>query len=307
MRTQASSSNDDATQRLAEKLKLIRGQHQGSPEERSRQALQEALREELGTLSEEDAGRRLDHLREHFLGEAREREEQFETLRTEVNRLQSEADTLRASRDSFEKQLRDQSLQKAQTGSNDTLQKIRDGLNDITSSKPVTPESMGLTESEGRLFQLIKELLEFAFRIELFIQGLLEEAGAARSDTHMMKMRNKMVRDRFRACLENKTGSVRALKESLEKNSRFLVDFNAAYQTAIKQGVPLLLTELDPEPILEECKGRLSTDWDGFHRKVSTRHMDLVNLDAADRWERFFLDAFRAKLAESWGTEGEKA
>ena len=107
----------------------------------------------------------------------------------------------------------------------------------------------------------------------------------------------EQVRERFRACLENKEGSLHELTEVLERNARFLIDLNRSYQASLYEGNQSMLTRLDPRPILEGHKRVLGSDFEGAWKTISRAQADLVNLSRAEMWEQFFVGPFRDKLA----------
>jgi hypothetical protein len=309
MAQQSAAGGGEQTQRLVLKLKQLRQQIEGHPAGERREAMVRALQEELAGLSEEEAGHRVEQAREQVVGEARDRERSLERLQDEVGRLKSEVDVLKAAREVLARE--NQQLRKslesaeAQGGSSQSLDKIRAGLRKMADGDEVTPDAIGLPPSEARLFRLAQELLGFSLRIEFSVQSLLADVGAVRGgDTRYIKGLDKLIRNRFRACLDNQQGSIQALKEGLEKNQRFLPYLFEACLGSIRQGAPALLAELDPEPILTPHRGRLMTNYEEAYRSFTTRHGDLMNLTPSEVWERFFATPFRAKLAESVGTEG---
>jgi hypothetical protein len=303
MAQQGAAAGGEETRRLVSKLKEVRGQIEGRPTDQRRRDLMRALQEELAGLSEEEAGRRIEQARETLVGEARDRERSLEGVQGEVSRLKAEVEVLKAAREVLARE--NQQLRKtlegaeAQGGSSQSLEKIRAGLRKMADGDEVTPDAIGLPPSEARLFRLAQELLGFALKIEFSVQSLLADFGAVRgADTMFIRGMDKMIRNRFRACLENKQGSIQALREGLDKNLRFLLQLNDAYLAATRKGVPSLLAELDPEQLLEQHRGRLMTNYEEAFRSFSTRHTDLANLTPKEAWERFFQQAFREKLEE---------
>jgi hypothetical protein len=299
------SSAGGETGRLIEKLKSVRAAHAAGPPEALREALRHAIQETLGGLPMEESGRRLEQVRAQIVAEARQREERAERLEAEMGRLTSEVASLRAERD----RLASENARLASAGpapaagGADLLEKFREGLRKMAKGEQVTPESLGLPSSEARFFRLTQELLGFALRVEFGVQGLLADVGVVRGmDTRIMKRLDQLIRDRFRACLDNQKGSIQALQETLKRNSKFLLDLNDAYAAAIRQGVPALLGEMDPQPILENNAGRFGmTNYEGAWRELSTRQNDLSAMTPRDTWERFFQKPFQEKLGEGVG------
>lgn len=303
MAEQRAAAGGEETRRLVSKLKEVRQQIEGRPADQRRQDLMRALQEELTGLSEEEGSRRVEQAREHLVIEARDREQSLAAVQSEVSRLKAEVEVVKAAREVLarENQQLRKSLEGAepQGGSSQSLDKIRAGLRKMADGDEVTPDALGLPPSEARLFRLAQELLGFALKIEFSVQSLLADFGAVQgADTRFITGMNKLIRNRFRACLENKQGSIQALREGLDKNLRFLLQLNDAYIAATRGGVPLILAELDPEPILEPHRGRLMTNYEEAFRSFTTRHTDLSNLSPKEVWERFFLQTFREKLEE---------
>ena len=298
------------TERLVSRLRQARRQSETQSAEERQQTLLSALQEELAGLSEDEAGRRVEQAREHLVGEARNREAALTGLQGDVARLKSEVEVLKAAREVLAKenqQLR-KSLEGGGGGSSQALDKIKEGLRKMADGDEVTPDSIGLPPSEARLFRLSQELLGFALRIEFGVQTLMSDVGAGQAgDTRYMRGLDKMTRNRFRACLDNKQGSIAALKETLDKNSRFLHNLNDAYLFSMKKAVPSLLAELDPEQIIESHRGKLMTNYEQAWKSFALLHNDHANLSSGEVWERYFQTPFRAKLAENVGQEPGKA
>jgi hypothetical protein len=311
---QTGAAGDDAATRVfVEKLKAVRQACEGHQDDELRETLRQALRAELSGLSEVEVGRRLDLARDYLVGEARQREQALQRLEVEVRRLASDSEALRAERDRLAEEnarLRAAPGHAAgRPGLDETIAKMRDGLHLLTQGKEVTPESIGLPQSEGRLFRLVGELLLFALNYETGVHALLQEIDVGPGmGTVLRKKQKRIIEDRFRACLDNREGSIQALQEALTKNSRFLLELNEAYTTAVRQGVQSLLNDLDPQPILDENKGALGMiNFEKAWRAFSNRHSDLGSLPPADVWERFFQETFKKKLAdylETGGTRG---
>jgi len=290
------------TERLIAKLRQTRRQSETQPAGQREQSLLSALQQELAGLSDDEAQRRVTQAREQLLAEARNREEVVIGLQSEVARLKSEMEVLKAAREvqARENQQLRKSLETGGGGSSQSLDRIKEGLRKMADGEEVTAESIGLPQSEARLFRLSQELLGFALRIEFGVQSLMSDVGAVQGgDTRYMRGLDKMTRNRFRSCLDNKHGSIAALKETLDRNSRFLHNLNDAYLFSMKRAVPSLLAELDPERILEEHRGKLMTNYEQAWKSYALLHSDLSNLGSGEAWERYFQTPFREKLAES--------
>ncbi len=303
MDAQTSSKDDQATRSFVEKLKSVRRAGAGRPDDEMREALKQAVRAELGGLPEVEAGRMLDRARDVLVGEARQREQRLETLEAEARRLTSQAESLRAERDHLaEECARLKASPPPATGSwsGETLVTMRQGLLQITQDPEANPDSLGLPPSEARLFRLVRELLLFALNFESGVHELIQRIQVMRygQNSMMMKQQKKIIRDRFVRCLDDKEGSVQALKQALDRNKSFLMALYEAYNSAIPQGSRSLLDQLDPQAILDETKGMLLDRFEKAWRTFSNRHADLSSLPERDLWEQFFDPPFKQKMGE---------
>ena len=304
-------ANADATaSRVADKLKKVREASADLPESDRRDAFRRTLDEELGEFPGADADRILTSVKDRFVEEARhaetrlgELEKQTEALSAQLQAVSTERDRLH---DEIER-LRDQSSSTptatppvaAVSGGGD-LGKVREGLLRVSHGEDVTAETIGLPPSEARLFRLIRAMLDFALKYELGLNLLLAEfkiGPAGDADTKLIQGLQEQVRERFRACLENKEGSLHELTETLERNARFLIDLNRSYQASLYEGNQSMLNRLDPRPILEGHKRVLGSDFEGAWKTISRAQADLVNMSRAELWEQFFMGPFRDKLA----------
>jgi len=303
MEAPGGATADDATRGLVEKLKSVRSSLEGRPDDEVQEALRQALRSEMSGLSEGEAGRRLDGARDRLVGEARDRARRAEQLEAEVRRLTSQLEELRAAAAGSK------GAGRAGAPAGDasaTLGTIRDALRQITQGKDVPSESLGLPASESRLFRLVRELLLFALNFERGVHGLLLaiEVGPG-LDSRMGRQQKKIIENRFRACLDDEEGSVQALKEALARNSRFVLQLNDAYATAIRHGTRSLLEDIDPQPIVDSSQGRLGgLNFEKAWKAFTDRYADLSSLPPEDTWARFYQDPFKQKLADYLEPEG---
>lgn len=303
MDAQPGRQADDATIALVDRLKAVRKSSEGRPEDEVQEALRQALRAELSGVPDAEAGTRLDAARALLVGEARGRERRVEDLEAEVRRLAGELEALRGG----DKGKAPRGAA-ASSDSTATLDTIRDGLLRITGGQDVTPDSLGLPPSEARVFRLIRELLLFARNFETGVHGLLMaiEIGPG-LDSRMGQRQQKIIEDRFRACLQDEEGSVEALKEALARNNRFVLQLNDAYETAIRQGTHALIDELDPQPIIDSCQSRLGgLNFEKAWKAFASKYSDLSSLPPEDTWARFFQDPFKEKLGDFVDPGGAK-
>jgi len=299
-------ANVDATvTRVAEKLEKVRVASADLPESERRSAFSQTLDEELGEFGGEDAEQILASIKDRFVDEARHRETRTRELERQTQALTAQLQAVSTERDRLRdeiERLRDQSTTPAVavTSAGGELSQIREGLLRVSRGEEVTPESIGLPPSEARLFCLIRAMLGFALKYELGLNLLLAEfkiGPAGDADTALIQGLEEQVRERFRACLENKEGSLQELTETLERNARFLIDLNRSYQASLYEGNQSMLNRLDPRPILEGHKRVLGSDFEGAWKTISRAQADLVNLSRAELWEQFFMGPFREKLA----------
>ena len=106
-----------------------------------------------------------------------------------------------------------------------TVVSIKDGLRRCVKGENVSAADLGLPESESRLFRLIKALLRFALDYEVGLNALLFQFSigvSSKFDTQLQQGFQRIVKDRFAACLDNEEGSLEKLKErELELSVRF--------------------------------------------------------------------------------------
>jgi len=304
MGQQHEAASDENTRRLVDKLESVRRDCADAPEEQRRQAFRQTLERELEGLPSDAVDAVLTAVRERLIHDARERERKFEELQTEVSQLRASLDSLTQENEALKAQ---GGAKQAAPSPGGNLEKIRDGLRALTKNKEVTPESLGLPPSEARLFRLIQQLVRFALGYEMGVNLLLAEfriGPTAEMDTRMMQGMRQEVRDRFRACLEDQKGSLAKLKEILDRNSRFVVDLNRAYTACIYEGSRSLLSEIDPQPILEQHKRMMGHDYEKAWGSLSRSQADLAALSSNELWERFYFKVFRERLSDYLGKDG---
>lgn len=304
MDAQTNPNVDEAIRSFVEKLKSVRRSGAERPDEEIRETLKQVVRTEMRDLPEAEAGRRLDGARDFLVAEARRSEQRVEGLETEVGRLKAQAESLRAERDRLAEENRRMKAAPQTVaggpGLEGALSKIRDALLQITQDREVTSESLALPPSEARFFRLIRELLVFALNFETGVHDLIQKIQVMRfgQNSMMVKQQKKIIRNRFRACLDNEEGSVVALKEALDRNKAFLISLYEAYNASIREGSRSLLEQLDPQTILDQTKGMLLDRFEKAWRAFSDQHADLSTLPETDLWERFFDAPFKHKMQD---------
>jgi len=303
MNPQGGSTGSETTRKFLQRLKDVRSANAGRPEEQMQEALRQALRAGLDGMAESDAERVLEETRRFLIAEAEQRESRITSLEAESKQLHSRVAALQAERDQLKSTPAPASGKAAGLTAEQvkSLQVIRDGLRRVASGQQVEPESIGLAEAQGRLFRLMSSLLKFALNYEQSVQLLLFAAEVGpRPDTLQRARQKKIIQARFHACLDNKVGSVQALQQALERNSRFLVALNGAYMEAIKRGPRALLGEFDPQSIAETSQrkfgGGLNPDkaWKAF----MDIHSEVASLPWEDIWSRFFESTFQESLGD---------
>jgi hypothetical protein len=305
MNAQGGSSGSETTRKFVQRLKDIRSANAGRSDNEMQEALKEALRAELSGMSESDAERVLEETRRLLIAEAEQREARIESLEADRKRLQSEVASLKSERDQLQTAAASPPAAGGPSGLTaeqvKTLQVVRDGLRRVASGEQVDPASIGLAEAQGRLFRLMSSLLKFALNYEQSVQLLLFAAEVGpRPDTLQRAKQKKVIQARFHACLDNKAGSVQALQQALERNSRFLVALNGAYMESVKRGPRTLLGEFDPQSIADTSQrkfgGGLNPDkaWKAF----MDIHSEVASLPWEDIWSRFFESTFQESLGD---------
>lgn len=306
MKDNPAESIEDLAANLASRLASLRRAKVDAPEAERRDAFRRTLNDELGELPAESSDRVVERVRELLIDEGRVRDDRIGQLEARLAELGAERDRL----------LEENASLKSAPGaggsaapdSSAVLTRLREGLLEASQGEGATPESVGVSASEAGLFRLVQGLLEFALKYELGLNLLLAEfkiGPAADADTRLARGMREQVRERFRACLENEEGSVDALKEALERNARFLIDLNRAYQACLYDGNRAMIAELDPHPLLTKHKRALmGVDYEATTKSLSRLHADMSNLARDEIWERYFLEPFRKELSGYIGQDG---
>jgi len=298
---QPDPNQDGSVDKLIDRLKSVRQSHQDGTEEQLREALRQELGSALGSLSPDDNARILGAIKARLVSEARESERRLEALEREVASLRAERDSLAQENASLKAQPAAAAADPGATTGN--VEKIRGGLLKIAETMEIPANIAGLPDPVQRLFHLIGELLLFALKYDIGLQGLLMDFEVGQEmGSRTWKRQQDLIGERFRSCLKDEKGSLETLKASLTRNSRFLVELNGAYLSSIDQGSRALLGKLDPEPILEENKGRLKmVNYEGAWKAFMNRHSDLCNLTRSEMWELFYWHPVQEKLGDLLG------
>lgn len=306
------SNIDESASRLLERLTTLRRENADSPESDRREAFQRALDQELAGQPADTAKRVVAAVRERLIAEARERDSRFAELEAELTQLRGQLESVRTERDRLDQEIRQVKADSAAATpsasvSSDSTQRIREALFKGSRGEKVDANTIGLPSNDARLFGLFQELLSFTLLYEQSVNVLLQSLQIGPGmDTQQIKGMKEEVRDRFRSCLENKEGSLKALQAALEKKKSFLIDLNQAYQASFYEGTRSVLAQLDPQPIAEaHRKPIIGVDHGEAWKSIGRAQNDLASASKNELWERFFVEPFRAKLARHLEPSGD--
>jgi hypothetical protein len=286
---------------LLEKLQEVRKSWADGPPEALREALGKALEEELRGRSDEDRDRELQALEETLVARARRRQERIDELEEQVRSLTREKESLSRENARLTADAGSSPSPAASGGDGEALDRLHESLRRMLEGERVTQEDLRLPPERVSLFKLIQELIRFAARFEnavLNLQKQLEVGPAGEMGTVVFQKFQENLTRLLRDCLEDKPGATAALKELLDRNSQFLIFLNKSHESATLAGFRSILTELDPEPILEKTKGGMLKrgNYEQAWKDYGTRHGDLLNLPPSEIYERFCLDEFKKQL-----------
>jgi len=234
---------------------------------------------------------------------ARDREQQFAELEKQLRQLRTESDDLEAERDRLANEvekLKAAPRPSAPVSDADVLARFRSAMRQFTEGQELEDGSLGLPDAEARLCRMVLALLRFALRFEDAVNVLLMEfqVGPVKDmNTRQARTYMRVIRDRFQACLDGKEGSIEALREILDRNSRFLIELNTAYARCIYDGSKAMLSSLDPQPILAEHKRMMGHNFEEAFHALSRIQGDLSNLTRSELWGQFFSQPFRERFA----------
>jgi hypothetical protein len=222
------SDIDQTASQLLEKLTAVRKAKADAPESDRRGAFERTLDEELSGRPADTAKRVVAAVRERLIAEARARDSRGAQMDAEVAQLRGQLEAAQAERDRLVqevRQLKESAASPASaSASSEALERVREALFKTSGGQKVDAESIGVSPAEARLFHLVQELLNFALVYEQGVNVLLQSLQIGPGmDTQQLKGMKEEVRERFRACLENKEGSVKALQAALEKKKSFRV------------------------------------------------------------------------------------
>jgi len=278
---------DSEARHLLEQLLRTRQSVREASEAERREALLETLRAGVPANDPAAANTRLDAVRQLVLLQARDAQELGERMAAETERLASEVQRLEAENS------------RLRSTKPDTLLRIlREGLRQIADDETPDPPPAGLPAEDGAMLLLLEELLTFAIRVQTGVEVfLLDARSGLDSSKSMVRPFARATRSRLKDCLAGKAGALDALRQALNRDSRFLIQINGAYLGAISGGSKSLLEELNPGPLAETARSKFrGIDHEKAWEIYETRHSDIASLSRAEMWERFFQEPFRQAL-----------
>ncbi len=302
----AAKANETAGQ-LVELLKSIRESNAQRSEEERRSALQDALRDALANVQPAEAEAVLDLAREMVVREAREREARLLQLSSDLASQVEEASALRKERDRLVSEITGLKAAQAPAASpeplpgDSSLDRLLAEMPKLAAGAAVGSDlGSELPASARHLFRLIQLLLDFALNTEFTADGIQTGHQIVPEASIDEKHRKNEIRKRYLAILKGDSGSLEALDASLSRTVWFLLDLDTAYRAAIRQGLRALLTRMDPQPVLEQFKGRLGiVNYQEACKEISRVHQDMVATPHIDIWDEFFLPPFRETLTKN--------
>jgi len=303
------------TERLAVRLDGERQAGQDAPEAQRREAFRNALDQELDGLDDAAVEQVLAGVRARLLREAAERERRLGEQEGRLAELQARIDGLTEERDRLARDNEELRRRPATApapvpvaGEDAGFAALRQSLARVAGKQKVKVEELGFAESDARLFRFVQTLMQFALDYEMSINWIVASimAGPQRDPgTEIQKGLEFEARRRFRACLEDESGSIDELGRALGRKIRFLIDLHDAFRPCAHQGGQNLLAELEPQVILDKhAKKLMGFDYEKAWRELERLHNDLAQLARADVWERFYFEAFKAKMAEHLPRQG---
>lgn len=161
------------------------------------------------------------------------------------------------------------------------------------------PAGAAGSPSERELHELLVELFRFAQAVDAGVAYFLMELGAGPGmSTLQMKTSNQMIGNRVLALLDARPKALEGVRETLQRDRRFLLDLNEAYRAAIPRGIAKLLAELEPGEVAKKHR-RLFGLLGAREALVDLgrKHAELAALPGPDLLERYFVEAFRDELA----------
>jgi hypothetical protein len=285
-----------STERRAEvlvaALRAARDAHASSGPGERYVAVAEALKRELGGVPTAEADGLLAAAREVLVTEARRAAGSavaLARLSEENARLRAEIEHLRAAAGQPSADAPDAK------GRSADLATLRQALRSAARKEPVDLDALASAPGERRLLALVQELLQFAFVIARFEKDFRLEHITPGMSTRIFKEVEEDVRRRFLNCLDDKEGSIAALKQLLAGIGKVPLSVIASYEQAIPQGCRAVLEHLDPEAVLN-AQGKRFPSFEQAWKELRNRHASLVSLPDPEIYERYFRDRFREEF-----------
>ncbi len=290
---------------LLERLRGVRDALADRPAQEVQESLTKALQDELAG-SPQEAEPTLDALRSRLVDDSRKRQERLTFLETERERLLAEEDRLKRENARLE------SVVSAAGPVAGGLEPLRTGLRRFLEGEAVSAEDLGLPQGDARLFRFTRELLRFVIRFQQSVADLEKAIGVGDAGEMYSVIFDKYkegLKDRFRACLEDQEGSLKALKGDLERNVSLLVYLNAAHVRTLPEAMKEVLAEIAPERLLEQAKGgrfQLGANYEKAWKLLVSRHHSLTTLPPGDAYETYAHNKFLEHLSRCLDTGSRK-
>lgn len=183
------------------------------------------------------------------------------------------------------------------------LDPLRAVLLAAAQGKELDPGRVGLAGTDATLAGLCAEFLRFAAAIDLGVQYFLLELNVGPAlNTLQMRGQGKLLTNQVKEALERPGSSLVGLRETLERNRKFLILLNEAYRAAIPGGVQKLLSEVVPQESRQA--GTAFMAWMKAKRALadlSVKAGEVEDLPPADLIQRFFQQSFQDELVRLLG------
>lgn len=285
-------STEHRAEALVAALRGARDAHASSGPGERYMAVSEALKRELAGVPATEADALLVAAREVLVAEARRAAgaaTAMARLSEENARLRAEVERLRAAAGRPAGEAPDAS------GAAASLATLRQALRSAARNEPVDLGALAPAPGDGRLLALMQELLQFAFVIARFEKDFRLQHITPGMSTRILKEVEEDVRRRFLNCLDDKEGSIAALKQLLAGIGKLPLSVLAAYEASIPRGCRTVWEELDPEAVLQE-QGKRFPSFEQAWKELRNRHASLASLPDSEVYERYFRDRFREEF-----------
>jgi hypothetical protein len=183
------------------------------------------------------------------------------------------------------------------------LERLRSVLRAALQNQAVDPAVAADTPEDRLLVELLLELVRFAQTVDMAMNWFLVELSVGPSlSTLQMKGVHQLVANRIAECLAGRAEAIGGLRESLERDRRFILHLNEAYRAAIPAAVRAMLDELAAGPARAQ-HGRFFGLLGAKQalEQVETNRAALADLPPEELLQQFFLEPFRRDLMQRIG------